>query len=837
MKTIAQADLVERPSRNSAMIALASLAFLLVGFGAFSVFYTHDQTQLLALGLVAVMATIGAFCIFAIFFGFLKWVGSENADSVFLEIINHSRDAFFITDASGNAVYSNQAYFNLNNATTLDEVQSPEGLFAEAPEAAQALYRLSQAALKGQSADEEIRIDRGLRGRGAAWYRIVTAPSKRAGGRAYQVWRVADVTQERDRQETVFHELQHAIDYLDHAPSGFFSVNRDGEIVYLNATLAERLGFDLAASGSGGLRLDQLVNQTEVPSLIKLSGPPGESQTEIIDTEIKNASGTYIPVRLYHQWTFDAKGTSQPSRTLVIERSVISTEKGDPLIDEQRFARLFNASPFGIVTIDSEGKIVRLNSAFGRIAPSKSSLIGEKLASMVAGSDQDLLRNLLESTTIQMAAASPLELKLAEEGRSARFYVTRLPLHGDGADEAAIIHVIDTTEQRALEAQFAQAQKMQAVGELAGGIAHDFNNVLQGILGYADLLLASHRPTDPAFQDIMEIKQNVNRAAGLVRHLLAFSRRQTLLPIVLQFTEVFSDLSRLLNRLLGLRIKLDIKHDRELWTVKADRTQFEQVIINLAMNSRDAMPDGGQLSIKTSNIAASSGQDFGDATIPKADYVMVEISDSGTGIAPELIDKIFEPFFTTKEVGKGTGLGLSMVYGFVKQSGGFILCDSKLGEGTRFRILLPRYSPDAAERAEEANARTAVIKASPDLSGQGTILLVEDEDAVRAFGARALSQRGYRVLEAATGLEALDVLANEAKPVDLIVSDVVMPEMDGPSLLREARARGIEARFIFVSGYAEDAFRKNLPEGESFGFLPKPFSLKQLIETVKAAVG
>jgi two-component system cell cycle sensor histidine kinase/response regulator CckA len=333
----------------------------------------------------------------------------------------------------------------------------------------------------------------------------------------------------------------------------------------------------------------------------------------------------------------------------------------------------------------------------------------------------------------------------------------------------------------------------------------------------------------------MQIKQNANRAAGLVRHLLAFSRRQTLRPVVVHFTEVLSDLSTLLKRLLGQRVELDVRHDRDLWPVKADPTQFEQVIVNLAVNARDAMPNGGHLNIRTSNVTAAACRALGDSTIPPADYVMVEITDTGEGIEAEILDKIFEPFFTTKEVGKGTGLGLSMVYGFVKQSGGYIVCDSTVGQGTRFRILLPRFI--ATEQTVPQPEEIAVQKpAIIDLSGQGTVLLVEDEDAVRAFGARALSQRGYNVLEAASGIEALEVLEENDRQVDLIVSDVVMPEMDGPTFLREARARGITAKIIFVSGYAEEAFSKNLPEGEEFGFLPKPFSLKQLIETVKAAI-
>ncbi len=370
---------------------------------------------------------------------------------------------------------------------------------------------------------------------------------------------------------------------------------------------------------------------------------------------------------------------------------------------------------------------------------------------------------------------------------------------------------------------------MQAIGQLAGGIAHDFNNVLTAIIGYSDLLLANHRPTDPSFQDIMQIKQNANRAAGLVRQLLAFSRRQTLRPEVLQLGDVLSELQMLLRRLVGEKIGLDLRHGRDLWLVKADVNQFEQVIINLIVNARDAMPNGGRIELRTQNLNAADCAKLGEEALQAADYVMVEVEDTGHGIPPEVKDKIFEPFFTTKEVGKGTGLGLAMVYGIVKQTGGFVFCDSTVGRGTTFRILLPRY---VAVAGEEETRKEPAKKAAADLTGHGTILLVEDEEAVRAFGARALAARGYSVLEAANGAEALEIAENNPK-IDLIVSDVVMPEMDGPTMFGELRKRGIQAKVIFVSGYAEDAFAKNLPEGEDFGFLPKPFTLKQLIEAVK----
>jgi two-component system cell cycle sensor histidine kinase/response regulator CckA len=358
--------------------------------------------------------------------------------------------------------------------------------------------------------------------------------------------------------------------------------------------------------------------------------------------------------------------------------------------------------------------------------------------------------------------------------------------------------------------------------------------VLTAIIGYSDLLLANHRPTDPSFQDIMQIKQNANRAAALTRQLLAFSRRQTLRPQVLQLGDVLADLQMLLRRLVGEKIELDLKHGRDLWLVKADINQFEQVIVNLVVNARDAMPDGGKIALRTRNITAAECASFREPTLAPADYVAIEVEDTGTGIPPDVMDKIFEPFFTTKEVGKGTGLGLSMVYGIVKQTGGWVFCDSAEGRGTTFRIFLPRH---IAQPEEQVKREVAVKTPSADLTGHGTILLVEDEEAVRAFGARALVSRGYTVLEAASGVEALEVVEANRGQIDLIVSDVVMPEMDGPTMFGELRKRGITAKVIFVSGYAEDAFAKNLPEGEEFGFLPKPFTLKQLVEAVKGAVG
>ncbi len=427
----------------------------------------------------------------------------------------------------------------------------------------------------------------------------------------------------------------------------------------------------------------------------------------------------------------------------------------------------------------------------------------------------------------------PIDASLAGDGEhGARFYINAVEEGADGED-VVIVNAIDITEQRVLERQFAQSQKMETVGKLAGGIAHDFNNVLTAIIGFSDLLLANHRPSDPSFQDIMNIKQNANRAAGLVRQLLAFSRRQTLRPQVLQLGDLLSDLSILLTRLLGENVRLEVVHGRDLWPIKADLNQFEQVIVNLAVNARDAMPSGGTMTIRTQNLPAAEAAKFPYRPLPRADYVLLEIEDTGTGIPPEVQSRIFEPFFSTKEVGKGTGLGLSTVYGIVKQTEAFIYFDSVVGKGTTFRLFIPRHVAAAGEVAAVAEPEVKIS----DLTGSATILLVEDEEAVRSFAARALTSRGYKVYEAASGVEALEVMAEAGGGIDLVVSDVVMPELDGPSLLRELRKTRPDLKIIFISGYAEEAFKKNLPEGEIFHFLPKPFSLKQLAIAVKETLG
>jgi two-component system cell cycle sensor histidine kinase/response regulator CckA len=502
--------------------------------------------------------------------------------------------------------------------------------------------------------------------------------------------------------------------------------------------------------------------------------------------------------------------------------------------------RFFHNTPMAIATIDRTGRIVRHNALCARLFEDAGKVDGEQrsILSVVTERDRPALDAMIKKAAEGQGDIAPVEAELAGGGnRSAHFYLAAVEESGDA--EAAIVYALDTSEQRKLKNQIDQSQKMELVGQLAGGIAHDFNNVLSAIMMAADFLLNAHKPTDPSFQDIMSIKQNTNRAASLVRQLLAFSRRQTLRPQVLDLGEALSDLTILLRRLLGEKVTLDVVHGRDLWPVKVDISQFEQVIVNLAVNARDAMPDGGKLVLRTANVTPQEAAAFAYKGMPAAEYVLVEVRDTGTGIPDEIREKVFEPFFTTKEVGKGTGLGLSTVYGIVKQTGGFVYVDSDIGKGTVFRIFLPRHMAGADEGEAPAITGPAPATAEParaetvDLTGRGTILLVEDEEGLRGLNARGLASRGYTVLEAGNGVEAIEVLDERGEDVDLVVSDVVMPEMDGPTLFKVLRERNPEIKVIFVSGYAEDAFEKSLSEGEKFNFLPKPFTLKQLVAAVK----
>ncbi|MGO4668597.1 cell cycle histidine kinase CckA [Bosea sp. 2YAB26] len=822
-------DRSDKPGRIGLILLVAGL---LVGAAIALGFIANEWAQPLILGLLALLSVIGVFGLFAFSIGLVQFSGRAARNDLTKAIVDSADDGVVVTEGENRIVYANETYLALAGARGASDIKPVERLFTGRPEVSEAIYRLATAAREGRRLAEEVRLEPALNGRDTVgWYRIRVSPVRREG-KAAMLWSVSDVTPERERQENAFQELQHAIDYLDHAPAGFLSIDADGEVPYLNATLSGWLDYDLARFGSGGLHLDDIATSNAAALIQAIRGQPGDVRVEVLDVDLRRRNGTTLPVRLHHQVAFGSDSRAGPSRTLVLNRTTGEAGSDGRSDAEVRFARFFHSTPMAIATVDRNGAILRSNAAFTRLTQQ-----GRQPATI-----QDLVApgSLDEALAATMAGSSdiaPLDANLSgEDGRSAKLYLSPVAATEDSDGERAIVYALETTSERKLKDNIDQAQKMQAVGQLAGGIAHDFNNVLQVIINASEFLLASHKPTDPSFPDIMQIKQNAYRAASLVRQLLAFSRRQTLRPQVLELGDVLSDLSLMLKRVVADKVSLDIRQGRDLWSVKADLGQLEQVIVNLAVNARDAMQDGGKLQVRTRNVAAEECAGFGHQALPTADYVMLEVEDSGTGIPAEHLDKIFEPFFTTKEVGKGTGLGLSMVYGIVKQTGGFVFVDSTLGKGTTFRIFLPRHVPTEEEIAADNAAKEAPKKVAADHTGAGVILLVEDEDAVRALNARMLISRGYTVHEAASGVEALDIFLKHDGKIDLVVSDVVMPEMDGPTLLGELRQRNPATKVVFVSGYAEEAFRKNLPEGEQFHFLPKPFTMKQLVETVKAAM-
>jgi two-component system cell cycle sensor histidine kinase/response regulator CckA len=486
--------------------------------------------------------------------------------------------------------------------------------------------------------------------------------------------------------------------------------------------------------------------------------------------------------------------------------------------------------PIGLALVDGDGRFLTMNQAFCQAAGIRGSEMPVYPGDLVVKEDKAAVADAVRRNARGPAMSGDLAVRLVRQA-SEPVALTIAGLRGLG-DAAVLLLLKDNSEEAKLKRQVAQATKMQVVGQLAGGVAHDFNNILTAIIGHCDLMLMRHTPGDIDYEDIQQIKSNSNRAAGLTRQLLAFSRQQTLRPQVLQLPDVVSEVSHLLKRLLGETVELVVKHGRNLGPIRADPGQLEQVIINLAVNARDAMvPKGGTLTIQTYPVKSDQVAELGSDILPIADYSALSVTDTGTGIPPNVLGKIFEPFFTTKEVGKGTGLGLSTVYGIVKQSGGFIFADSKVGEGTRFVIYLPVHRVEGSATRSRSTSKTK----KDELWGSGTVLLVEDEPMVRSVAERALTRHGYKVVTADNGEDALEILGR-GEPIDLLVSDVVMPGMDGPTMVREARKSRPELKILFMSGYAEEQLRKSI-DIENVNFLPKPFSVTELAEAARRAVG
>ncbi len=565
---------------------------------------------------------------------------------------------------------------------------------------------------------------------------------------------------------------------------------------------------------------------------------------------------------------------------------------------------LVDALPVPLLKLDQEGRVSMANRR-ARLLLGAEAPVGNLLSELVEGAGRPISEWLRDVLAGRPTGRS--EVVRALKPSNDVFLQVSLERISEPDGKVLVAILQDATELKTMEAQYLQSQKMQAIGQLAGGVAHDFNNLLTAISGHCDLLLLRHEESDQDYADLSQIHQNANRAATLVGQLLSFSRKQTLRPEAIDLTETLDDLTHLLNRLVGETVELVLRQDQDLLPIRADKRHLEQVLMNLVVNARDAMPRGGEIRIETRNMILSTPLVRDRATVPEGEYVQIKVVDQGTGIAPDKLGKVFEPFFTTKGAGKGTGLGLSMAYGIVKQTGGFIFVDSDVGSGTVFTLFFPvadqaARSPGRSEKLQQAKQtkeegdpiissrvqplvldaplkppqavvpepetslnveaddtalRAAVARVSdvnspaqgnscstpqtheipqpthPEPALTGVILLVEDEAPVRAFASRALRMRGYTVLEAENAEDALKTLEDQSLEVDIFVTDVIMPGMDGPTWVSEALKNRPGVKVVFVSGYAEDSVSEHQARIPNSVFLPKPFSLSELTSTVQ----
>lgn len=750
----------------------------------------------------------------------------------------------FVSDGLSNVVYANDwGQEWLSGAAPLDRLAA---LAAREYDGGDAVARLRQAAEAGLS--DQIEVP--LRGDMPEpdWFQVGIRPLKTLPG--LLVWSLEDITARKAINDVLSQERQDLADFLDYMPTGIYSADVDGNFHYANQRFAQWLG--VAPEAVAAMSLEDVLEGPVRPD------PDGEWYGAV---QFKAASGEPFEAMVF-QAVYDDAGLTR-TRSVVLRN--VRTESDDTgESGRSQFRALFDPAPVAITLLDAEGAVTDCNQAFANlVSQDRENLIGGNLADFLTPDDRRALKVELARVMTGTADSVQVDTRLDGAG-SAQVSMFAGPISSPlaaaaGEIEGAVVHVIDTTEQKNLEVQFAQAQKMQAMGQLAGGVAHDFNNLLTAMIGFCDLLLQRHAAGDPSFADIMQIKQNANRAANLVRQLLAFSRKQPLQPKEINCTDQLTELSHLLTRLIGESIEFKLIHGRDLGVVRVDPGQFDQIIINLAVNARDAMPGGGTLTIATDTQEFEAPTQLAAEQVPAGRYVKITVSDTGKGIEREDVGRIFEPFFSTKveTPGAGTGLGLATVYGIVRQTGGFILVDSAPGEGAEFTIYLPRLAPEspAQEDAAESEGPAEVSMRAPvdedpvalagkigqalaagrgdtDTSGSGTVLLVEDEDAVRVFASRALKNKGYSVLEARTGEQAMDIL-RDTDTLDLLITDMMMPGMDGGTLARFVRVERPEVKIILISGYSEEVARGDVVDSPDIHFLPKPFSLGQLATKVK----
>ena len=818
-----EAPVLSKPKRKISFTAIsASLVFFLFTTLFFMIAFTvKTPPALTALIVTAAIlsAVAGVFIVRSIW----NKSSKERDYDLLQEVLEGSRGARLITGTAGNTIYFNKKFERFCRGVGPTTLKTLERLFEENEESAIHFQNVKEQAQRGSTDSVEIfskyeDIER--------WFMVTAQPVAGYPGSVH--WRIDDVTQQHTVDRAIREEREKLIDFTDNAPVGFFSVDENGKFVFANATFARWVGEDIRTLLTKSTLHTYLIDPPKDANPYDLT--PDQSIRQVVEIKMKGTAGKTFLASINQIVVAEEDGrvrTRAVVRDLTAERAMRKALEAS----EDRFQRFFEEAPLGIIQVDEDGMISDCNYAFAEmIKVSIEDIQRTEFEALI--SERDLEKVMHEIGRIDKGQeGDPLEITM--EDKHGVPVIAQMYARKFKGSHSTVLHFIDITERKSLEAQFVQSQKMQAIGQLAGGVVHDFNNLLTAIIGYCDLLILRHKPGDPSFQDIQQIEQNAQRAAALVKQLLAFSRQQTLQPKPHDMSEILIEVSHLLRRLLGVTIDLDVIHGTGLALVKVDERQMEQVLMNLAVNARDAMGGmggTGSLTIVTENYSNTSADELISEDLPAGDWVRIKVTDTGCGISEDNMNRIFEPFFTTKKVGEGTGLGLATVYGIIRQTGGFLDVHSEIDKGTSFIIYLPQATEE--EQQEQAKATEVEEENTQDLTGSECILLVEDEDAVRTFSERALANKGYEVLAAETGDRAWEMFeSGEIDRLDLMITDVVMPGMDGSELAQKVREKHPDLKIIFMSGYTEDRL-KDHQEG-NIHFLPKPFKLNQLAAKVK----
>lgn len=730
-----------------------------------------------------------------------------------------------VTERSGAALAANSAYLEAAHAAgELGESLRPpaiDRLFGADPSLSAPMFRLAKAAGLGQGRREDLPL--AAFGPERSLQRLEASVAPLSRGR--MLWRLRPSAPGAERGAPP----QRA--YLEDAPFGFMAVKSDGALTYANRALRAVLG--VSENGVGGLRLRDVVRE-DWARLLRRDRRGFAPQKAAVSLRARDGVDTRAVA--WPTWAADEAGAGVYVFFDEGESLVEAPRAPAGAVDAAQFTQaVFEQAPFGAAVLEGSdvagATILEANPALMQMTQGKATP-GLALSELFDASEgPGVLATLLRGS-----ADGPVELQLAAH--------PPLAVHLQSARAGGlrtIAYVVNVAEQRELQQRLAQSEKMREIGTLAGGVAHDFNNLLMVVMQYTEFLMRRHPVGDPDYLDLSQINLHAQRAKELSEMLRAYARQQTFKREVLDVSEFIASTQELVRRLVGESIRFEVRHGRDLPAIKADRTQLERVLVNLASNARDAMisskdmqiAKGGSLTMRTALVTGEEVRQLGHTPIDDGDYILIEMADTGMGIKPEDQAKIFRPFHSTKEPGKGTGLGLATSYGIIKQSGGFIFFDSKLGKGTTFRILLPTYQPTVEELEEIASRERAALERTHDVAGRGRILLVEDEYGVRAAIVRNLTECGFEVVEAENGEDALERLQQEPGAFDLILSDVSMPLMTGPEMLQAAGPELLgEAKVLFLSGYAPESFAAVL-EAYPVSFLSKPVGATFLAQKVK----